>query len=85
MKEQQSQPVYGPDEWDFDFSFDLEFSLTDYLLVGLYLILVGPFVLLFRLIHYLYSLMGDAVRAVRSPSKRAQPTHGMLTMISKLF
>jgi len=48
------------DEYDIDFNFDFNFSLTDYVLLSLYLVIVLPIEFVNRIISDCYSAYWDA-------------------------
>ena len=85
MKKQVSQPDYGPNEWGFDFSFELDLGISDYLFLGFYLIFVAPIAFISSLIHSLYCKVTNSLNGAVEQQKIQKPNHGMLSMISKIF
>lgn len=85
MKSTNSQPVYGPEEWDIDFSFDLDLKLSDYLLIAGYLLFVVPVALLVTLVATAYSRLTGLLRGERDEAAQQKANLGLVSMISKLF
>lgn len=67
--EASSKTELPKDEFDINFVFDFKFSLTDYILATLYLILLLPIELISRIISDCYSAYqdGKARRAEMMP------------------
>lgn len=85
MKQDSYQPDYGPTEYDLDFNFDLELNFIDYLLVGVYFIIVLPVLTLLRFVQLLFRKI--IPRKVLSAGKREKQTGspGLLSVVSKIF
>lgn len=85
MEEKISQPDYGPNEWDIDFSIDLDLNFSDYLLIGCYLIFVAPVLLLFQVAESIYSWTIRLFSTKRFKLETKQTNYGLVSMISKIF
>lgn len=85
MNKSNHQPVYGPDEWDIDFSFDLDMSLSDYLLIGCYLIFVVPVSFLIKAVETVYSWFAGLFSKEQDKAEPARANYGLFSMISKIF
>ena len=85
MKDHHPQPLFGPDEWDIDFTFDLNLSFLDYLLISLYLVFLTPLLLLLDLIWFLIRKVKGGFKNKQEPQQKPAPAHGYFSIISKLF
>lgn len=85
MSKVNSQPVYGPDEWDIDFSFDLEPTVLEYLIFGCYLLFAIPVKLLINGVQGIYSLITGLFSRKRDKEDIPGADYGLLSMISKIF
>ena len=85
MKKQVSQPDYGPNEWDFDFSFDLDLSFSDYLFLGFYLIIIAPIAFVLVVVHYAYCQLGNRIKTLGGEQEKQKASHGILSVIAKIF
>ena len=85
MKKEVSQPDYGPNEWNFDFSFDLDLSFSDYLFVGFYLIIIAPIAFFLDVGHYAYCQLRDSIKTLGGRQEKQKSSHGILSVIAKIF
>jgi len=85
MKRTNCQPVYGPEEWDIDFSFDLDLKFPDYLLIAGYLLFVVPAALLVTLAAAAFSWLTGLLHGERDEAAQQKANLGLVSMISKLF
>ncbi len=83
MEYRATHEVFDPGDYDPAFKFELELSITDYLLVALYLIFIVPFELLGWVMKRIYQAVASAVDSIRNLSER--PQRGLLSVISKIF
>ena len=79
-----SHEVFDPGDYDPVFKFELDMSLNDYLLVTLYLIFIAPFELLGWVIKRLYRALSGMIDSLRARAE-ANPDHGLLALLTKLF
>lgn len=54
MQHKTHQPDYGPTEYELDFNFDVDFSLSDYFLIGAYFVFVLPAITLLHAVQSLF-------------------------------
>ena len=85
MSKMNRQPDYGPDEWDIDFSFDLDLSFSDILLYGCYLIVVVPVSLLMSASKSVFSWFASLFSKEQEVSESKVANFGLASMISKIF
>lgn len=84
MEYRATHEVFDPGDYDPEFKFELEFSLTDYLLAALYLIFIAPFELLGWGMQRIYQAVTGAADSIRNLAE-AKPQSGLLSVISKIF
>ena len=85
MPQESYQPDYGPIEYDLDFNFDLDFSVSDYLTIGVYFVLVLPVLTVLSLVQYLFSQAKDTLVQAREGKGEQLRSHGLLSFVSKIF
>ena len=83
MQQESHRPNYGPTEYDFDFNVDLDFSFSDYLMIGTYYIFVLPILALFDLAHYPFNRKRDAIAQTREAKAEQLRTPHPLSFTSK--
>ena len=79
-----SHEVFDPGDYDPVFKFELEMSPNDYLLVILYLIFIAPFELLGWVIKRISHAVTGMIDSLRARAE-ANPEHGLLSLLTKLF
>lgn len=84
MEYKASHEVFDPGDYDPAFKFELEMSLSDYLLLALYLIFIAPFELLAWVIKRIYRAITGTLDTLRDRLE-SKPQHGLLAIVSKLF
>lgn len=82
MQKSTTHKIFDPSDYDPHFSFSLELSLSDYLLLSLYLLLIAPIELLMRLGRTVYSHVID-VNRYESRRAEAKVRNGFINMVSK--
>jgi len=85
MQQEPYQPNYGPTEYDLDFNFDLDFSFSDYLLIGVYFVSILPVLTLLGLVQSLFRKIKGAIVQTREPKEEQQSSPGLLSFVSKIF
>lgn len=79
------QPDYGPAEYDLDFNFELDFSVSDYLIIGVYFVFILPVLTLLRLVQYLFHKARDISMPAHQEQEEQVRSHGLLSFVSKIF
>lgn len=85
MKQESYQPNYGSTEWDLDFNFELDFSFSDYMMIGVYLVLILPVLTLLSLVQSLFRKIKSIIAQTREPEEEQLRSPGLLSLISKIF
>ncbi len=84
MQKNSFQEIFDPGDYDPDFSFSLDLSLIDYLLLSLYLVFVAPLEVLLWVVKFVYRTVAEAIEYMRNPAE-AKPHGGLLSVVSKIF
>lgn len=85
MPMESYQPDYGPTEYDLDFNFELDFSVSDYLIIGVYFVFILPVLTLLRLVQYLIHKVKDIIAPAHQGQEERVRSHGLLSFVSKIF
>lgn len=85
MQKTNQQPIYSPEEWDIDFSFDLELNFFEYLILGCYLIFVVPVTLLLKAVEFIYEWFTGLFNNKQDQGEIQRADYSLLSMISKIF
>jgi len=82
MQKSTTHKIFDPGDYDPHFSFSLEFSLSDYLLLSLYLVFVAPLELFFRPGRRVYGHF-IGVNRYESRGVEVKVRSGFIDMVSK--
>ena len=85
MQQEYHQPNYGPTEYDFDFTFELDFSFSDYLLLGVYFIFILPVLAMLSIAYTLFHKIKGIIIQTREPKEKQPSSSGLLSFVSKFF
>lgn len=85
MQQESYQPDYGPTEYDLDFNFDLDFSFSDYLIIGVYFVFILPILSLLSFAQSLFRKIKTTIVYKREPKEEQLRSPGLLSFFSKIF
>lgn len=83
MNKDTNKIDYGPSYYDFEFDFDLKLNLFDYALLGIYLVLIYPLLLLTKLARVSYQLISGKAHDSRVQQTSREPFGEPEQLISK--
>jgi len=85
MNKESYQPDYGPTEYDLDFTFELDFSMSDYLMIGAYFVFIVPVFLVMGLVTAVYRGIRNIFRRADETTEEQLSSPGLLSFVSKIF